>query len=109
MNFKQFTESGEHIDLSKRTQIKTDELIGNVVTIKDYTFIKTKNGESAIVIFDEYSDKFWFANNVVCQVFHRIDNAGAKEQLQTEGMKVLFSKKKNKAGTKEYTNIEAVE
>lgn len=109
MSLREKTEglnSGKGIEfMSDRTKGETDELIGRVVTIRDYAFIKGDNGEYVVFIIDENDDKFYFGGMVLTNNLKELSEEEHQE-LKQDGLPTLFKKQMNKKGKREYTSVE---
>lgn len=98
--------AGQGIEfMSDRTKGETDELIGRVVTIRDYAFINGDDGEYAVFIIDENDDKFYFGGMVLTNNLKELTDEEHQE-LKNDGLPALFKKQMNKKGKREYTSVE---
>lgn len=83
---------------------------GTVCTLDDYGFAKSENGgDYAVLSFAEYPKLFFFGGSVVTDKLHILDqdiDETEKEQLKEEGIPVIFVKKQNKKGKREYMTCE---
>ena len=80
---------------------------GVVHTLDNYGFIHGEDGEYVVLSFEEYPDFFFFGGSVVTQKIKDLSDVLADagiEDLTTQdsGVPVIFEKKKNKSGKKEY-------
>ena len=105
-NFSQFFNSKATIDIEGKQQLKTQDLIGRKLTITEYSLCKLSHGDTAIVIFKEYPDGFWFASKTVTDLLTSIENAGKHKDLAAEGMAIILGEKENKKGTSKYITVE---
>lgn len=106
MDFKKFNKRKHTVDIDNRKQIKAIDLVGETLTVRDFAIVKTKNGDSAIVLVDEYPEQFFFAGKVLTGLLSDIENAGCTEDLQNEGMKIVMSKAVGKKSGNEFYNVE---
>lgn len=107
MSFKDKYTRAVTLDLSKRTQVTTEMIVGKELTIIDYSLANTKNGECAIVIFEEMPDNFYFGGLVLTDMIKAIDqDEFDKRELRKTGMKVKLTSTENKDHTRTYTNVE---
>ena len=89
-----------------REKGNTDELIGTVNTIVDYGFLPNEAGEMyACFILAERSDKFYFGGTVITDRLHQLEQDGYHDEVVAEGLPVLMTKKKSKAG-RQFVNVE---
>ena len=107
MGFKDKYNRAVSLDLSNRSQVSTDMIVDKVLTIKDFTMARTKNGECAIVIFDEMPDNFYFAGTVLTSILKDVmkDDFDMRE-LRKNGMQVKLYQTENKDHTRTYTNVD---
>ena len=105
-NFSQFFNSKATIDIEGKQQLKTQDLLGKKITINDYSLCTLSHGDTAIVLFKEYPDGFWFASKTVTDLLTSIENAGKHGELVFEGMEVILREKANKQGTSKYITVE---
>lgn len=100
------------IDLSGKTQVSIKDLIAVTpeITITDFSFAKTSNGDTAIVTYAENENNFFFAPTVLTTMLHTInDNADALEKFKTDGLRVTISETTNKKGNRTYFNFTPVD
>lgn len=86
---------------------KAGELpMGSEVTIDDYGYIDGKDGEYVVLSLREFPKSFFFGGQVVTEKMQEIDkmftSATEKNQQLAEGIPVVFEKKTNKAGKRDY-------
>ena len=105
-NFSQFFNTQPTIDIEGKTQLKTPDLLGKKITINDYSLCTLSHGDTAIVIFKEYPDSFWFASKTVTDLLTSVENAGKHKDLAAEGMTIILGEKENKKGTSKYITVE---
>jgi len=105
-NFSQFFNTQPTIDIEGKTHLKTPDLLGKKLTINEYSLCKASHGDTAIVIFNEYPDGFWFASKTVTDLLTSIENAGKHKDLAAEGMAIILGEKENKTGTSKYITVE---
>lgn len=87
-----------------KTKADQKDLIGEIVTIREYGFMAGDNGDFAVFTTDEYPDKFFFAGQVLTKHLKAIDDAGYHDDTVAEGLPTLFSVKKSK-NKMIYTNV----
>lgn len=82
------------------------ELHGQVSTIVDYGFLTSdKNSDYAVFIVKERSNKFYFGGQVLTDQLQQLEAEGYHEEIQEEGLPVLFGEKKSK-NKQTYTTVE---
>ena len=104
-DFKRF-QMNTTIDLEGKTQLKKDDVLDTELTIIDFSFAKTSNGETSVIIFKEKPDKFLFGGKVITNLLKDInDDPEAVKALKEEGLKVRFFNSTSRSG-KDYINVE---
>ena len=104
-NFKRFQENNT-IDLDGKTQLKKDDVLDIELTINDFSFARTSNGETSVILFKEAPDKFLFGGIVITNLLKVInDDPEAVKALKEEGLKVRFFNSTSRSG-KDYVNVE---
>lgn len=91
---------GNHIDISEMEQLKTVDLIGiPILTMMNCELITTKNGPTAIVIFKEYKNSFYFAGKALTGLCTDIINdQEAYDEMVKDGVKIQLYKEESKNG-----------
>lgn len=100
------------IDLSGKEQVSIADVMNDYhkVTITDYSFCTTSNGETAIVLFKESPKNFFFAPTVLTNMLKAIDaNDDAKQKFNDEGLTVEIAQTKSKKGNRTYFNFTPVD
>ena len=89
-----------------RNKSDMESLIGQIVTIKDYGFLKdeTKDHEYAAFIIAEDPANFYFAGQVLTDILQTYEAEGYHQDINDEGLQVIFQKVKSKNG-RPYTNV----
>jgi len=77
-----------------------------VLTIREYGFLKGEVSEYVVVLFDEQPNLFYFGGTIVTEKMKSFDNDEDKKTIKSEGLPCLFERKTNKKGKREYTTIE---
>ena len=104
-DFKRFQRNSS-IDLEGKTQLKKDEVLDIELTINDFSFARTSNGETSVILFKETPDKFLFGGTVITNILKDInDDPEAVKALKEEGLKVRFFNSTSRSG-KDYVNVE---
>ena len=104
-DFKKFQKNST-IDLEGKTQLKKDEVLDIELTINDFSFAKTSNGETSVILFKEKPDKFLFGGTVITNLLKDInDDPEAVKALKEEGLRVRFFNSTSRSG-KDYVNVE---
>ena len=104
-DFKRFQRNNT-IDLEGKTLLKKDEVLDIELTINDYSFARTRNGETSVILFEEKPDKFLFGGKVITNLLKDIDeDPETVKALKDEGLKVRFFNSTSRSG-KDYVNVE---
>ena len=104
-DFKKFQRNST-IDLERKIQLKKEEIIDKELTIIDFSFARTGNGETSVILFREASDKFLFGGTVITHLLKDInDDPEAVKALKEEGLRVRFFNSTSRSG-KDYVNVE---
>lgn len=77
-----------------------------ILTIDDFGYIKGENGEFVVLSFKEKPEYFYFGGGVVTDKIHHFDGEDNMDTIREDGLPVLFEKKINKKGKREYMNCE---
>lgn len=112
MKWSEMFKKSSFIDLSGKTQVSIKDLIAVTpeITITDFSFAKTSNGDTAIVTYAENENNFFFAPTVLTTMLHTInDNTDALEKFKTDGLRVTISETTNKKGNRTYFNFTPVD
>ena len=111
MKWSEMFKKASFIDLSGLNQISVkDAMEFKTIHINGYSFCTTSNGETAIVVFDECPDNFFFAPTVLTNMLKQIDvNTDAKAYFDENGMTVEISESKNKKGNRTYYTFTPVD
>ena len=97
--------SGKGIEfMDKRSKGETEELLDQVVTIRDYAFISGQDGEYAVFIIDEVADKFYFGGKVITDNLKALSEED-HEELKAEGLPTLFAERLSK-NKRKYISVE---
>jgi hypothetical protein len=92
------------MDTCEKAQIT--ELFDKVVHITDYGYIKGDTGEYAVLTVEETPGKFYFANSIVTDMLHEVDEQGLKGEIKDAPIK--FVKRVSKRG-RNYVGYEFLE
>lgn len=81
------------------------ELFGKIVTVRNYDFINSEDGDYLVFIIDEEPEKFYFGGSVLTSNFKEFDN-DEKDEILEDGLKVKLENKKGKKHN--YTSVEYI-
>jgi hypothetical protein len=90
-------------------ELNKDLPLNGTVTIVDYGFIKGDDGEYVVLALKEFPKNFFFGGSVISEKMLEIDKGITDDELKEIheiGLPVAFTKRKNKAGRREYTTCE---
>lgn len=93
------------IDLTGRTQVKKEELLEKKLTIIDYSCYNGKSGRTAIVIFKELPDKFYFASKILTELLDSVTENNKKDELVKDGMNIILHETPNKDNSRRYISV----
>lgn len=106
-NFSKALSRGKSIDLNGKNQLKTDDVLERILTVKEYAFAKTSNGETAIVLFEEEPNGFYFGGKVLVDILKEVhDDEALDAELHETGMQITLHKTATKDGKRSYINVE---
>lgn len=92
---KQFSVSLELMDGREKDSI--DNIIGKVVTIKDFGFMKDENDKLYVAfVVEEHIDKFYFGGQVLTENLLELEKDGYTNEIKKDGLPVLLEKKRSK-------------
>lgn len=100
------------VDVSGKSQVSISDVMNdyNRITITDFSFCTTSNGDTAFVLFKESPESFFFAPSVLTNMLHAInDNDDARAKFESEGFTVEISTSQNKKGNRTYFNFTPVD
>ena len=84
VNFNKRTENHSPL-MEGRTQIETQDLLGQELTLAAAGIVQTKNGECAVLNWAEYPDRFCFGGVAVTRfIKDLIAQAGDEARLEAE-------------------------
>jgi len=82
-----------------------DDIIGEIVTVTDYGFMKSDKGEYVAYTVKEYPKNFFFGGGIMTEYMQQLDSQGAHDLIVDEGMPMLLTKKKSKDSGRTYTAV----
>lgn len=82
------------------------DILGKIVHIEDYGFIRNDEGDYGVIIVKEDAENFYFCNQVITDMLHQVDSDGMKEELANQPIK--FELAESKKG-REYFRFEFAE
>jgi len=82
----------------------TDDLIGVVVTLRDFGFMSGDNGDYVVFIVDEEPKEFFFGGKVLTDDMQKMESDGYHQMIVDEGLPMVLTKKKSK-NKQTYTNV----
>lgn len=103
--FNKFSNKGIPF-MSGREKGDITALVGEVLHIVDFGFIKKYGDEYPVIAFREYPETFYFGGTVLNDMLHTIDADGMREALAQQA--VTLTKVTSRQG-REYMGVEFVE
>lgn len=79
------------------------DVLGEKVHIVDFGFIKNEEGDYGVIQLAEHEGMFYFANQVITDMLHQVENDGMKEDLAKQV--IVFSETTSKKG-RDYIRFE---
>lgn len=108
-SFKDFFNRGQQLELGDRKQVKGDDLLDQEITVTDYSFMHGAHGDTAVVLYKENPDGFFFAPSILTQMLHDVDaDDELKKMLHDSGMKIKIYKKSSKDGSRTYKAVDVL-
>lgn len=90
--------------MTGRTKGEASELIGQVVTIRDYGFLQGDTGEYGVFILDDYPEEFFFAGSVLTEQLQEMEKDGYHADIVADGLPMALVTRKSKKG-RDYTGV----
>ena len=88
--------------METREQGDLHDVIGRIVTICDYGFLRqTKQSKEpvAVICLKEHPEYFYFTGQVITDQLRQLDDEGYHDEIISEGIPVVFEQRKsNKTG-----------
>ena len=112
MKWNEMFKKSKTANVADKKQISNEDVCNEYgkITITDFSFCTTSNGETAFVLFKESPENFFFAPTVLTNMLHMIDeNPDAREKFDKEGITLEISATKNKEGNRTYYNFTPVD
>jgi len=91
--------------MNNRTKGEQEDLIGEIVTIEDYDFMKGENGAYVVFTVKEYPEQFFFGGSVLTEQLQKVEEAEMHDQVISEGLPMLLTKKQSKETKRNYTAV----
>lgn len=88
--FEKFNREGIPF-MEGREKDKFDNILGRMLHVDDFGFIEGKDGQFAVVCFQEIPQKFYFANNIITEMLKEVQNDGMKSELRKQT--IVFDKR----------------
>lgn len=88
-----------------RDKDKLDNVCGRMLHIDDFGFIEGKDGQFAVIAFQEEPTKFYFGNSIVTEMLKEVQNDGMKNELRKQV--IVFDKRTSK-DNRVYTSFKFV-
>lgn len=103
--FNKFSNKGIPF-MEGRTKGDISALVGEVLHIDDFGFIKKYGDEYPVIAFREYPEMFYFGGTVLNEMLHTIDADGMREALAQQA--ITLTKVTSRQG-RAYMGVEFVE
>ena len=112
MKWNEMFKKSKTVNVADKEQVSVEDVRNDYgkITITDFSFCTTSNGDTAFVLFKESPKSFFFAPTVLTNMLHMIDeNPDAREKFDKEGITMEISTTKNKKGNRTYFNFTPVD
>ena len=80
------------------------DILDKVVTINDYGFINSKDGQYAVFVVKE-NNNFYNASSLLTDYLKAMEAEGAHEQIRTEGLPIRLVEKTS-SNNRKYIDVE---
>ena len=80
-------------------------LLDKEVTINDYDFLNGEDGIYAVFTIKEDTESFYFASSILTEDLQAMENAGLKDDIQTEGLRIKLEERKSKNSKRTYIAV----
>lgn len=100
----------KQLDLNGKEKLKTEELVGQTVTITDFSTYEGRNGRTGIILLKEHPTKFAFSNSILTGILDQIlldDEAMA--DFKQNGLKVMYEKRHSSKSGRDYMDVKLPE
>lgn len=92
--------------MSGREKADLETIIGQKVTIRDFGFMKDGDKDYVAFIIDQDEKHFYFGGQVLTGDMKDFEADGLTEEIQKEGLPVLFETRSTKDKKRTYTSVE---
>lgn len=86
-----------------REKGENSEIVGKIVTIVDYDFIRDDEKEYVVYIIRENPDLFFFGGKLLSEQLRQLDQMGARDQIKNDGLPMKLIPKKSLKGRTYYS------
>lgn len=86
-----------------REKGETSELIGKIVTLNDYCFMRGEKGSYVVYTIKEADKLFYFGSSQITEALLELDGDGYKETIQQEGLPMRITMRTTLRGWKFYS------
>lgn len=106
--FKSLNTSAGVEFMDNRNKGELSELYGSTVSIDNFAFLPSTDGDGDYAVFTVSTDttKFFFGNNIITDMLHKVQDAGMGDELAN--VHILFLQRKSKKN-RFYTAYEFVD
>ena len=77
-----------------RKKLSTDDIIGVVLTIRDFEMLNGNDGDTfPVIIFDEIPDGYYCGGKILSDMCAGIESGGMHGDLIADGLKIILGRK----------------
>lgn len=91
-----------------RVKEELKSLLGKEITIKNFDFLPSDNGEYVVFTIEEDEGCFYFGSTVITQELKTLTENGFKEEIKQKGLKVILEEKRAKNSSRTYIAVNYV-
>jgi hypothetical protein len=100
---------GSSIITQGMTKLEKDEVLNQTLTLTDIDVINARDGRCAVMLFEEYPDRFYFGGKVLTEMCDEfLSDEDALADLRAGKVKLILSVATSNAG-REYVTYDFIE
>lgn len=80
--------------MNGRKKLSTDDIIGVVLTMRDFELLNGNDGDVfPVIIFDEIPDGYYCGGKILSDMCTGIENGGMHNDLTVDGLRIILGRK----------------
>ena len=83
-------------------------LLEKEVTIDNFDFLHGEDGEYVVFTIKEDKKSFYFGSTILTEELKDLENAGYKDEIIKEGLKIKLTERKSKNSSRKYIAVEFI-